>query len=367
MKKKVLMISCSGLGHGGAQAVMMSIVRGLSDKYTFDIVCNRVDDYYNEEFESYGGKVFYILNKDNGITKKIDFYIRYFRVLKEAKKIIRENGPYDVIHCHNYFESAIYLKAAVKCGIGIRIVHSHNSEPTIKRRNPLYRLYKLCYKRTINKLATKRIGCSESACQFLFGNVKTDVIYNAIDLKRFDYSLYNKSGYNENDMINFIHVGRFTEQKNQLFLIDIFSNIIRHFKNCQLMLIGFGADENKIRDKINMLGLKKNISIYPHDSNIPELMSKADFLLFPSKYEGLGIVVIEAQAMMLHAFVSNAVPKEADLGNCSFIDITLNSEEWAKYICEYIEKEGVKKRKVDMTKYDIENVILIYDKIYNGK
>ena len=216
----------------------------------------------------------------------------------------------------------------------------------------------------INEFATVKIGCSNAACRYLFGNTDFKTVYNAIDLSRFDTSLYEIK--DDDGKNHFLNVGRYSAQKNQLFLLDVFLEIIKREPHSELTLIGFGPDEQMIREKIIKLGLLDNVRMLPHDSCIPEIMYNSDHLLFPSRYEGLGIVVIEAQAAGLHCFVSEAVPKEADLGNCTYISIKENAEQWAESILGYIRENGSTRKYVDMTAYNIENVVKSYDRIYSG-
>lgn len=363
-KEKILMISPTGLANGGVQAVIMSIIRNLSHKYEFDIVCNIHQDFYKEEFESFGGKVHYILNNESKIGKKFDYYLRYYRTLHAFEKLLKHNGPYKAIHCHNAFESAIFLKVAQRAGIKIRIIQSHNTEPPKKRKNKLFYLYNKKYRKDIQKCATKMIGCSKDACKYLFGNTSFEVVNNAINLDKFDIQKYPCK---TNSELSFLHVGRFTYQKNQLFLLDVFSKILLKYPDSKLKIVGFGPDEEKIRNKVTELNLSSNVEILPHDTDIPKLMSISDFLLFPSTYEGLGIVVVESQAMHLHCFISDAVPEEANLGNCTYISLKNNSEQWSEIICEYIQNNGATKKSVDMSSYDIKNVIKKYDEIYIGE
>ena len=108
--KKALMVSCEGLGRGGVQAVMMDIVRNLRGEYNFDMLLFTDEvRYYDEEFLSYGGKILRVPFYEGGnrILRKLDYYIRGGRLYRGIYKAIQENGPYDVIHCNNVYESAL--------------------------------------------------------------------------------------------------------------------------------------------------------------------------------------------------------------------------------------------------------------------
>lgn len=358
MNNKVLLVSCDGLGTGGVQNVMMNIVRNLSCKNQFDVlVFTDEQRYYDEEFLKYGN-IYRIPHK----KRKIDFYIRFFRILKGTYKILK-NGNYNVIHCHNEKEAAICLLAAKLAGIPNRISHSHVNDNL--KKNMVAEVYYKLYGFLIDIYATCKIACSKVSADSFFGQkAKYNVIVNPIDLKKLDYK---KHKYKESDYINFIHVGFFSDNKNQQFILEVFSKIKRYIPNVHLNLIGFGDEYKKIlEEKIHKLGLDESVQILPPDSDVPYLFSQSDYMIFPSKREGLGIALLEAQAMGVKCFVSSTVPFEADAGLCEFYDLEMGSEVWAERIVKYI-REDRPRTYVDMSKYDIDNICRIYEKIYNGE
>lgn len=362
MVDKILEVSCNGLTKGGVQQVIMEIIKNLSTEYVFDIlVFTSNKEYYDEEFLKYGGKIFRIPNKKSKLFKyDIDMYFRSIRIIKGTYKILKENGPYKAIHCHNYFESALCLIAAKLAGVKIRIVHSHNDLSNVKYSITSKLLQKI-YKIILNKLATCKIGCSERANRYLFGKKSySSVINNAIDLKSF-----NPDGkkYQKDKCLKILHVGNFGTQKNQLFLIDLARELLNRKIEFYMTLVG-GKSEylNLVNEKINKLNVQEKIKILPQDTNIPNIMWNSDLFIFPSQYEGLGIVLIEAQAMGLHCIVSQAIPFEADLGNIEYIN-NFDINEW----CDKIEENITTSKKfVDMSAFNVSNIMNIYKKIYNG-
>ena len=128
MKKRVLLVSAEGLGNGGVPVVIMNTVRNLKEEYTFDIVLFTSERrLYDDEFESYGGRIFRIPFYDgkSAIRRRVDYYIRGRYIYKALLKLLRSGSPYDVIDCNNHYESALCLKAAQKCGIPVRITRGH--------------------------------------------------------------------------------------------------------------------------------------------------------------------------------------------------------------------------------------------------
>ena len=366
MKPKILMISGNSLGNGGMQAVFMSIIRVLGARYQFDVIIFSDDDnYYKNEIEQQG-KIFCI---------KYDFHATgvrsYMEMLKQSwncyfgvRRIIKENGPYVAVHNHSIVGAC--LLAAKHEGIKIRIAHSHLTANPASRENWIRASYRRFCIYMLNKYATKRIGCSDAACKWLFGNKEAEVVFNAIDLDRFSYRVDERHNPSSgNGVINYVSIGRFSYQKNQDFVIDVFNKIHEVRPQDKLYLVGYGDDESKLRLKVTELRLDNAVYFYRHDISIPNLLTRMDILLFPSNYEGLGIVMIEAQAMGLYCFASTAVPREANLGRCEFFSLSDSVEMWASRIIDYVERRFVPKAAVDMSSYDIRSVGKRYDEIYS--
>lgn len=366
MDKKILLVSCDGLGNGGVQAVMMNIVRTLNKEIKFDVLVFTDEVRYHEaEFKNYGGEIFRIPNYkgSRSVRKRLDYYVRFFRIYRNMITILNNNGPYDAIHCNNYFESGICLLAAKKVGIPIRISHSHSVQDPNEHKNFLRKYYDLFLKLLIEKNATIKIGCSLNACKYLFFNWQNSlVIRNGIDLQKFNPLNYNNKIVRNG--IRFIHIGSFSENKNQVFVVKVFSLIKDKLSGAELVLIGWGEYFNKINEAIVKEKVQDCVKILPHDSNIALELFQADYMLFPSKYEGLGMVLIEAQAMGVKCFVSTGVQKEADLGLCNFISLNKNAEEWADIIFQKIKNDNKERRYVDMISYDMQQVRQEYRKIY---
>ena len=362
MGKKVLFVCCGGLENGGIQSVIMSIVRSLHDSYDFDaIVFSKGDQHYTSEFLHYGCIYHFSSRMGNGaLSRNVNELIRGMNWEREFAKFMKRHGPYDVIHCHNYFESAPFLKVASRTGIPVRVAHSHNVAAPYKRKNPLLRYLVQQEKKEIIKYATNCVACSKAAGEYLFNDAPVEVIHNAIDLDKF-----NPGKFDQYDgRLQFVHIGRYSKQKNQLFLLDVFKNILLRHPQATLKMIGFGAQEQEVRNKIINDHLDKHVTMFPHDTNVAEVLSQSCAMIFPSTYEGLGISLIEAQAMGVRCFVSEAIQPEADLGLCVHLQLSWGAEQWATYICDYIDKNGVEHQYVDMSSYDIKKIADQYRKLY---
>lgn len=368
--KKILQVSCGNLNNGGVQNVIMGICRNLS-YISFDILLfTDKEGYYDKEFLSLGGKIFRISHFEgkSKFRKRIDYYVRFPRIFIGTYNILKKNGPYDAIHCHNYFESGICTFAARLAGVKVRISHSHSARP-IDKSKILWNFYNYILKKLIKINSTIKIGCSKQANSYLYdGDKEVFIINNAIDLYKFNRKKYS---YSYHKSINFVNIGRFSAEKNQLFLLDVFKIIRERIPESKLILVGFGENEVKIKEKIGKLELDESVQVLPPNSDIPKLLSESDYLIFPSIFEGFGLVLLEAQTMGVKCFVSSTVPSESNMGLCISLDLKEGAKLWAQSIVNYIlndnryEKKFVKEEV--LKRYDIQEICRIYKKIYNGE
>lgn len=190
-KRKVLMVSVGGLDHGGVQAVLMSTVRALSDKFQFDvIVFSDKEKYYDKEFLSMGGHIFRVPRYEgmNKIIHQLDVLFFSAFSYRKITRIIMDNGPYQAIHCHNDYDSSVFLQIGKKMGIPVRIVHSHVVSSLGKGHYPR-KIFNWLNRRGF-KNASLRIGCSQEACESLFRNMNYKVVNNPYDERRFNRRQY---------------------------------------------------------------------------------------------------------------------------------------------------------------------------------
>ena len=366
--KKILLVAGNGLGKAGVPTFIMNIVRNLHDRYTIDILLFTKDiRYYDKEFESYGGKIFRCphYSGDSEFQRRIDIYIRGMRIYRAAKKIFKENGPYDAVHCNNYFESCNILKAAFEEKIPVRIAHAHD---VINTKGHVLRtaFNKLCRK-SIIKYATKCIACSQDAGESIFGiSADFGVMSNPYDDKRF----YLKSENKEFDCPSFVQVGRYGQKKNQLFSLKVLKYVLKKYSNAKISFIGYDSSNiyiTHMKRYIAENSLSDNVVFYEHNTDIPTIMSETPYFLFPSHYEGFGIVLIEAQAMGLTCYVSDAVPTLANVGGCKYLSLDEGPKAWAERIISDFEKDKGAHHNYDCLSFTSENVAKTYDKLYRGE
>ena len=308
---------------GGTQALLMNIYRNIDrTKVQFDFLVEYPDkQFYDDEIIKLGGKIYYTnVRKDYNIIK--------FK--NQLKKILKSDINYKIIHVHAYTIGYFVLKTAKKCGVPIRIAHSHSNSMTKNLKTPIKKILRKLY----TKYATDLFACSNEAGKFLYGDKEFKVLKNAIDSQKFIFSqdtrekVRKKFGLSDSFVVG--HVGRFKPEKNQSFLIDVFNEIKMKKKNAKLILVGDGPQENNIRQKVLEHKLENDVIFLKNRNDVNEIYMGMDVFVFPSLYEGLGIVAIEAQATGLPVLASNRIPAETFISPIiKKLDINDNPIKWA--------------------------------------
>lgn len=313
-KKKVLHVIGS-MNRGGAEQLIMNIYREIdSDIYQFDFaVQTNIPAYFDEEIITLGGRIF---------SQPSPSYKGIFSYIKSLIEIIQRNGPYDCIHSHIFSFSGVVMFIGRILNIPVRIAHSHTTSDN-KIETSFRVLYKLLMRRLIISNATDLVGCSSEACKALFGknimdNGKATIIPNAIKIEKFmdikKESNYLRKELNISDASLLVgHVGRFNSQKNHQFLIRIFNELQKLEPNSDLVLVGIGELREEIEEYVRKNGIINKVHFLGLRDDVPQIMSDLDIFLFPSLYEGLGIVLVEAQAAGTPCLISNNLPSEANL------------------------------------------------------
>lgn len=297
----------------------------------------------------------------------------YFNYLKKIDSFFKEHHNYKVVHLHSSSKNFYILKSAKKYGIPVRIAHSHNIGFQSKSKIQIL-IGNLC-KPLLKRYATDYFACSKIAGKWLFGNKEVNknnvkVIHNAVDLEKFKYNEEKRNQLrkelNIEDKIVIGHVGRFTQQKNHMFLIDIFYEIYKKNNNYVMLLIGAGEKEKQIKDRVQNLGIERNVLFLGFKDNVNDYMSCMDIFLFPSSYEGLGIVLIEAQATGMKCFTSkDVVPKEAQVTKLlKYISLNDSPDKWANEILSVdIRRENVT-NEIKKKGYDLQDIAKELEKFY---
>lgn len=343
---------------GGVEAVVMNYYRHIDrTKIQFDFICdNDSTNIPYKEIEELGGKVILIPP-----------YQKVFKYHKELKKVLKD-GNYKIVHSHINTLSVFSLFAAKCAGVPVRIAHSHS---TTNKKEWKKNIVKIILRPFTKLVATDYMACTEHAGRWMFGNKNFDngkiyILNNAIDLDKFKYNEKIRSKIRKDlniskDTVVIGHIGRFVAQKNHTQLIDIFNDYHKKNNNSILMLIGQGPLMEEIKEKVNNLGLNDCVIFLGQKDNVNEYYNAMDLFLFPSLYEGLGMVVIEAQVNGLPCIVSDEVPKIAKISdNIKFISIKDSGLRWVSILEDLNNSSRNKSNNTAFDKYDIklENIKL---------
>lgn len=291
---------------GGTQALLMNIYRKMDrTKVQFDfLVVYKAKQFYDDEIERMGGHIYRLsFREDLNLPK-------YY---KELSAFFRQHQEYNIVHCHAYTIGYFCLKAARRAGIPVRIAHSHNNETV----HDIKYLPKLFMQKIFAVHATELFACSDEAGRYLFGHRPFRVLKNAIDSQKFiadakiRKEVRTELGIEDKFVVG--HVGRLHPQKNHDFLIDVFSEIRKKRQDAELLLIGTGPLEKEIRNKIAAKGLAKSVQFLGNRKDMNRIYQAMDVFVFPSLFEGLGIVAIEAQAAGVPIVCSEGLPPETDI------------------------------------------------------
>lgn len=315
------------LDPGGIEALLMNLYRHIDrEQLQFDFMVHRPEKgFFEDEVESLGGKIY----------KTPPFNpIHYGRYKKSVTGILEAHPEYKVFHCHA--ELNLWpLKYAKKLNIPTRIAHSHNAKTVIN----LKYFFFLYEKMFIKNYCTDMFMCSTPAGEWSYGkkavaNGKVKFIKNGIDTKDYEFNeaIRNevRRELNLGDKIVFGHIGRFMQQKNHTFLIDIFNEIHKKNSNTVLLLTGQGRLEEEIKQKVHQMGLDDSVKFLGVRKDANRVYQAFDMFLFPSLWEGLPLTGVEAQTAGLPVVMSDVItPETIVTDNVSTISLSKSASEWA--------------------------------------
>lgn len=253
---------------------------------------------------------------------------------------------YDVVHIDTDLLSRYDVaKVARKAGVKKVIIHSHNAMRDLHGIQKIPLAAKL-ERHLIGKYATDLAACSKEAAKWLFSSkdqAKVRIIHNGIDRARYTFSKERRQKLRaslkiSDDTLVLGNIGRLAEQKNQLFLLDIFKEVTRLTK-AKLILIGSGDKEAEIRNEIAKERLTDQVILIKATDQVPDYLFAMDVFVMPSLYEGLPMTLLEAQTSGLPCVISDVISSEMDFpGLIKREKLTASPAEWAKLVIDTAKK-----------------------------
>lgn len=374
MKKVIHLIPTMNIG--GAETMVKDYAL-LMNKEIFEVKIISIDKSYhsaNEKLlEKAGIPVVHLTELHYSSDRKLNIFQKVIRSLAryyDLYKIITEEKP-DIIHAHlylgNYLKFFSMKKRGIKLLYTVHNVPEHYYDVTGKDKRK-YRAYKEI-KRLLQKEDLTLIALHDGMNQelrSLFDTENVVTVNNGVNLEKFHKELYNRQevrtvlGMNENTFL-VGHIGRFHEQKNHEFIIRVFEEVYKKNKNAHLLLIGVGELLEKIKAQIQSKNLSECVTILHNRNDIPQLIYAMDVFLFPSKWEGFGNVLIEAQSMGVPCVISDRVPAYAVLNeNVSVLTLDTSVEQWADVVLH----TGYSDVSDDVKTYDMKSSVKQLERIY---
>jgi glycosyltransferase involved in cell wall biosynthesis len=336
MKQIRILHILPGLNYcGGIESFVMNYYRHIDrDKLYFDFIYNldSPQPNYLGEIAKLGGKAFRFPQLGaRGVLQ--------CRVLFD--KFLSEQPRYDIIHCSTANAAFIYLKIAEKHGIPVRILHSHQDRAAdifshAVRNIPLLALGK--------RYATHNVACSAKAGDFLFGKADYTILNNAGDPEKYAYNpdmrgrIRRAFGIEEGTFLVGA-VGRLCEQKNVIFAVEIFAELLKIHPNSRYMIVGDGILRDKLNERMTKLGVTDKVIFTGSRSDVPDLYQAMDTLLLPSLYEGLPFAAVESQHAGLPVLASDGCSKEVSFtDSIQFFPLSAGATAWARELVGYAAK-----------------------------
>ncbi len=360
-------------GIGGAETFIMNVFESISkDKYNITLaLANSAEqkDLYEEKAKQLGIKIIHI-NELNSFANHIKYIHNTYQLLKSSN--------YDVIHSNTGSFDGIILLLAKLAKIKTRICHAHTLQSQMNISSIPKKVLRNIYFKTMQKLmvtfSTDRIACSEQACNYSFGKSGGTVIYNGININKFQPVEQNKT----NELIKkyipqlpskkhyIVSVGRVSFEKNVLFAIRTINELRKLRDDFCYIWVGDGEMLDEAKEKSHELALKDTVFFTGTRTDVPDILNCCDIFLLPSLFEGLPFSLIEAQYAGLQCFASTGVTELSNIGRTKYLDLESGEKNWAITINNCLGKKCPdlieEKAKLFDIRYTVKQLEEIYDR-----
>lgn len=321
--KKILVINTVGFQYEGITSVVLNYIGAMHRDgldFTFPVYAD-IHPILKEKLDALGRTVT-VPNRKRDVK---GYCAQLYCILGEG---------YDVLHVHGNSGTMIIETALAKLrGVKKVIVHAHSASTNHPLANAIMK-YPMMF------MADERLACSKVAGKWLYGKRMYMVLNNAIDIEKYRFDAQKRRHYREEFGVKdeeFLigHIGHFTAQKNHFFLLDVFKAYHNLNPRAKLLLIGDGPDQQQVKDKAKELGIWERIVFTGLRSDVANIYSALDLFLLPSRWEGLPLVMVEAQANGLPMLVSDVITKDASCTDRVFRKpLSAGSDAWVEEIEE---------------------------------
>lgn len=373
MKRKVCILQ-NGLSRGGTDTFVINLIQNINrNQFDITIVNPCLDPLKNSREKE-------VLNLGIRVIKTADINslrgkLRHFAALYHILK----HGKFDIFQTNVDLFNGPNLFIAWLADVKVRICHSHNSlqqKELIEGRSVSVRIYQSIMRWLCWHFSNRRCGCSVDAMNFLFKghNWRQDqypsIINNGIDLNLYRQNIdvaQKKKELGLTAPYNILTVGRIIPQKNPLFIAQTFCELCKIRTDCDLVWVGEGSLESECKQIIDQQGCSKRVHFLGTRGDVHEIMKCCNLFYLPSAFEGLGIVLIEAQASGLPCLASDVIPHEADCGACCFIPLSKPIIFWAKQLNNMLNSKGqnlsIIESKIQL--FSVKRMVMQMEQVFN--
>lgn len=362
----------AGMVPAGLETWLMRVLRNIDrSRFQFDFITHTADEcFFDEEIRALGARILPCTPP-----------ARAWHYARSLRRILREYGPYDVVHSHLHHFSGYVLRVAEKAGVPRRIAHSHSDTRANQATAPwLRRLYLRTTERWVQRHATRGFAVSDPAGAALFPawnrDERWEVLYCGIELDPFlqplDRSSVRAMLGLPHDALVLGHVGTMREPKNHLFLVEIAAAAMAREPRARLLLVGEGPKRPEIEARIRELGITDRVVMTGLVRDpLQYLRGAMDALVFPSLWEGLPLSVLEAQAAGLPCILSDVIAREVEVVEKLVTRMSLSdtADRWAAEVLRSVgEMEATVRTgalaQVEASPFNIKTCVKQLEKIY---
>ena len=355
---------------GGIESFIMNVYRNIDrSKIQIDFLLNHNAGKiaFEDEITEMGGRLYRVMYSERE---------SFFKARSSLKKFFKEHKEFKAVHIHANFPYVFPLKYARKYGVPIRILHSHNSNGNTNKNWGIKKIISFVrdiqIKNQINTLPTCYFACSDLAADYMFPEKEYVWVKNGIDLKKYDFNQSVKDEVllelnidKEYQVLGF--VGRLREQKNPFFIIDIFREYLKLNTKTKLIIVGVGEYEKELKKYSEDLIFNGDVIFLGKRIDTERLYQAMDAFLLPSIYEGLPVVLVEAQTAGLPSFTSDIVTKQVNVTDLiEYYSLKDNANSWAMKIYDKLKSTKRRGRLADIESqgFDIKSVAKEIEEFY---